>query len=60
MPRNVGRIQYDGFKLGAQVGNRLEVFDLRYLFDDYSQVLVDNLWKVFIYFDFLFYGYHFV
>jgi len=45
MNRNVGKLQYDGYKLGAQIGNRLQIFDLRYLFTEYSQVTVDNLWK---------------
>ena len=46
MSKNVGRIQYDGYKLGAQVGNRIQIFDLRNLFTKYSQLTVDNLWKV--------------
>lgn len=57
MPRNVGTIQFDGYKLGAQIGNRLEIFDLRYLFDEFSQLLVDNLWKVSLFICFLLYLY---
>lgn len=45
MTRNVGKIQYDGYKLGAQIGNKLQIFDLRWLFSKYSQLPVDNLWK---------------
>ena len=45
MKRNVGKLQFDGFKLGAQIGNNLEIYDIRYLFSDFSQITVDNLWK---------------
>jgi hypothetical protein len=46
MKRNVGKLQNDGYKFGAQIGNKLSIFDLRYLFADFSETIVDNLWKV--------------
>ena len=45
MDKNIGRLKYDGYKLGAQVGNRIDVFDVRYLYDKCGKFTVDNLWK---------------
>ena len=46
MPKNVGSLQSDGYKLGVQVGGRLEVYDVRKLFHQPTSGAVDNLWKV--------------
>jgi WD40 repeat protein len=46
MNRNVGRLHYDGYRLGVQVGTRLSVFDVRYLFERRGEIAIDNLWKV--------------
>ena len=45
MDRSVGKIRYDGYRLGAQVGSKLDVFDIRYLFSRCGHISVDNQWK---------------
>jgi len=45
MKRNVGQVRFDGCRLGAQVGTRLNIFDIRYLFERCGDLAVDNLWK---------------
>ena len=45
MSRSVGRLRYDGYRLAAQVGNMLDVFDIRYLFHRCGSIAIDNYWK---------------
>ena len=46
MNRNVGRLQKSAYSLGAQVGNKLNLFDVRYLFERHLEFPVDGIWKV--------------
>lgn len=46
MTRNVGRVQRTEYSLGAQVGNKLSLFDVRYLFNRHIELPVDGVWKV--------------
>ena len=44
--RSIRRLSMDECRLGVQLGNCLDVYDLRYLYNMYSSITLSALWKV--------------
>jgi len=43
--RSIRRLKLDDCRLGVQLGNCLDIYDLRYLYNMYSSITLDKLWK---------------